>query len=279
MVSIIVVNYYTDNYVERIEVACAQNNHVELIIVDNSTTFCGLGFARIIREGNIGYGSAINRGVTLSKFDNILVLNPDILLNSLTLKRVVELCENKTYKCVTFGLLNLDLSVQYGHSRLLNRTDTILTSCGLSKLFNIELKRYLNLFDKMVIEQPLGGCFLIKKDIFLSVSGFCENFFVFWEDVDFFWRLRDKGISPILINDIKIVHSGGGSFEKSVEWNKQLLELQGRIIYFKERGWIRPHIAFRFVELIAWLIKMKFNLRGGRFRNYFLSLFKWSINV
>src|SRR5260370_1096278 len=58
------------------------------------------------------------------------------------------------------------------------------------------------------VDQPAGACLAVKRKAWDEISGFDEGFFPVWfEDVDFFRRLRDKGW--------KIVYSPAALFSQS----------------------------------------------------------------
>ncbi len=275
MVSVLIVNYYTEELVYQKDKLCASIPAVEFIVVDNSGTYNRKGNSVKINVGNVGYGRALNIAVERSRYDNLLILNPDVILTIEMLEKILKILESENYTCLTFKLLNEDGTIQRAHSRLQGRLNTVLTSSGIYSMFGVEKKRYLKLTDKMYIEQPLGGCFMIRKEIFKSIGGFGSEYFVFWEDVDFFWRLQKISVKPILRSDITMLHLGSGSFVEGSSWKKRALEVQGRVIYFKNRKWTRPNLVLRILELVAWSIRIR------SFRNlpdlllYFKRLIFW----
>lgn len=282
MVSIIVVNYFTDQFIYSwIDLVDEYLAEIEVIIVDNSETFKSSKLnVKVLRYGNIGYGRAINNGVLNSNYENILILNPDVTLSKLTLKQLMcQMNKSSTPDCITFNLKNEDGSLQNGHSRLLNRVDSNLHLSGLFKILGFERKRYTSLFDGMHIEQPLGGCFLISKNHFNSVNGFDSDFFVFWEDVDFFWRLREKAINPILVKNISITHKGGGSFKNIDIWKKMALEINGRLIYYQKRKWKKPPLFLRYFELFLRNIQYYGNSKDKFYYHYRKTLINWQNEI
>jgi GT2 family glycosyltransferase len=51
-----------------------------------------------------------------------------------------------------------------------------------------------------------SAAFLIEKKIFNELGGFDENYFFYYEDTDFGWRLRSRGYKIILSPKAKVYH-------------------------------------------------------------------------
>ena len=52
---------------------------------------------------------------------------------------------------------------------------------------------------------------LIRREAFEQVGGFDERFFLFWEDADLCWRLRDRGWSVWYCTRARVMHRVGQS--------------------------------------------------------------------
>jgi len=66
------------------------------------------------------------------------------------------------------------------------------------------------------ISSARGACMLIRKEVFDSLDGFDEKFFVSFEDVDLGWRAWIKGFK-VMIAPKSIVYHLGGQTTKSIK--------------------------------------------------------------
>ncbi len=75
------------------------------------------------------------------------------------------------------------------------------------------------LYARPVPNQPLeldwlsGACLAVPRELFLSLGGFDERFFVYNEDMAYGRRVRESGHGLRLRTDVLVPHLGGGSGE------------------------------------------------------------------
>jgi GT2 family glycosyltransferase len=60
------------------------------------------------------------------------------------------------------------------------------------------------------VDQPAAAALMVRRDAYLAVGGFDEQFFPAWyEDVDFCQRLKAKGWDIYFVPEAKFHHDGG----------------------------------------------------------------------
>ena len=94
------------------------------------------------------------------------------------------------------------------------------------------------------VDQVMGAFMFMRTTIFNKVGYFDEQFFVYFEEVDFSKRLADIGGKSYFNSDIKAIHIGEGT-TKSVKAFRLFLILQSRLKY------ARKHFS-KFGYLITW---------------------------
>jgi N-acetylglucosaminyl-diphospho-decaprenol L-rhamnosyltransferase len=53
----------------------------------------------------------------------------------------------------------------------------------------------------------VGGMFMMfRSEVFRSVGGFDEHYFLYYEDVDLCWRLRRRGYQVVLLPSVRAIH-------------------------------------------------------------------------
>jgi GT2 family glycosyltransferase len=77
------------------------------------------------------------------------------------------------------------------------------------------------------------GCFLlIRRDMWMELGGFREEFFMYGEEADLCLRARELGARPIVTSAATIVHYGGASEKVRADKMVRLLKAKRLLIYF-----------------------------------------------
>ena len=196
-VTAIIVNWNDkDVIVECIQSLLDQDrNQIDIIISDNGSEDGSVESLRrsfpsikIIENGkNLGFGSAINRGLAAAKGDYLLFLNSDLKLNPKCVGELVKLLESDSN---AGGAIPKILHI--------NRKNTI-NSLGV--LINYTGIAYPNLLGQQdpnwtePFESACGGIFMLRREVYETIGGFDEDLFLYHEDHDLSWRIRLAGWS------------------------------------------------------------------------------------
>ena len=94
LISLIIINYNNKYYIKRCvnSIKAQSYKNMEIIFIDNKSNdgsydfFCELyrnePFIKLKNEVNNGYSGAANQGIRLCKGDYVMILNPDIIMES-----------------------------------------------------------------------------------------------------------------------------------------------------------------------------------------------------
>ena len=194
-VTAIIVNWNDkDVIVECIQSLLDQNrNKIDIIISDNGSKDDSVEFIRkrfpsikIIENGeNLGFGSAINRGLGLAKGDYLLFLNSDLKLHSKCVGELAKVLENDSNVGGTIPkILHID------QQNIINSLGVLINYTGIAypNLLGQKDPGYQEPF-----ESACGGIFMLKREVYETVGGFDEDLFLYHEDHDFSWRIRQAG--------------------------------------------------------------------------------------
>ncbi len=237
MISAIIVSYKSANLLQKCVKSVADVAN-EIIIVnhspkeDLSELLNTSDKVKIYIRPNRGYAAGCNYGAKMSSGDYLLFLNPDVLFKEGSLKILSKTC--KQYRtAVAPKYLNSDGTFQPGTRKFPELQHIFVSRTSpFKKLFkkSSTLKDYfgLNLSEetepvKLVDRFPLGGCFIIPRELYEELGGFDERFFLFFEDADFFKRLYEFGKHAIYEPRSEIIHLQGFSRKHTSfksEWHK-----------------------------------------------------------
>jgi len=164
---------------------------------------------------NHGFGRANNRGLSVAKGRYICFLNPDIIIlnNILPLIRLMD--QDKTIGLAAPLLRNRDMSIQQSCYELPRPVNWFSYTFYLNALFpRVTLwGNYLRSdYDRKGDADVgwVGGAYMLtRKSLMDELGGFDPEFFMYCEDTDLCWRLRNAGYRTVYSDRSEAVHLGG----------------------------------------------------------------------
>ncbi len=193
----------------------------ETIVVDNAS---GNGDAKaiasafpevriIVSEKNLGMGGGNNLGVRSASGRYLLILNPDTLIKSDAIpKMVAYLDAHQDVGLVGPKLLNSDGTLQYSCLRFPKFHTPILRRTFFGGLAGEHLNEFLMKdYDHKEVREVdwvMGSCLMIKREI-ADKDGFLfdEKYFMYFEDTDLCRRIKKKhGMKVIYLPEAAVVH-------------------------------------------------------------------------
>jgi GT2 family glycosyltransferase len=223
--SIAIINYNTKGFLEM----CLRsiNKSVkpweyEIIIIDNASnddliTVISKESSTIkfsVNKQNVGFAKAYNQAIKEAKGEYILLLNPDVVLLPTTMTRCVEFLErHPEVSVVTCYVELVDSKIDPACHRGFPDPWTSFTYfIGLEKLFPKSrlFGRYhlgwLPLNTIHEIDTPSGCFYMIRKSVIDEVGLLDENYFLYYEEVDWSYRIKQKGWKIFFLPEVKIIH-------------------------------------------------------------------------
>lgn len=171
---------------------------------------------------NLGFARANNQAAAqVNPGAHLLLLNPDTLVRPGSLRALSQaLADNETIGVVGPRLRNSDGSLQPSIRRF--PTFLVLASfflkLGRALRFFSFGRKYLALdidYAKgHIVDQVMGAAFLIRNTVWQAVGPLDENFWVWFEEVDYCRRVTDAGYQVAYTPTGEIVHYGGVSFKQ-----------------------------------------------------------------
>lgn len=210
--------------------ALASSEPVELILVDNaSRDGVPQALARahehderlrvIYNHANLGFGPAINVAARHARGDTLLILNPDCLLESDTLNRMLDALRTRPDAGLV-GAVVCDADgtpdpASWRRDPLLRRSLNAMTGRAEREVEDVrhEGVDVPGPIPDAVIEAEnvSGALMLLPRAVFERLHGFDEHYFLHCEDLDLCRRVRDAGYTVWLAGNVRVLHAKGGS--------------------------------------------------------------------
>jgi N-acetylglucosaminyl-diphospho-decaprenol L-rhamnosyltransferase len=238
---VVVVTYNSGDVIERCLDSCA---HLRTVVIDNASRDNTRELVRrrpavelVANPNNRGFAGAVNQGVALLDTEMILLLNPDVELNT-SVDPLEDACSRDAVGLATGQLVDLQGRVQTGFT--LRRFPTPLALAfevmGINRVFpgNPVNRRYrcldLDLSKPSEAEQPPGAFLMFRREVWQRLGGFDTQFHPLWfEDVDFVKRACLLGLKIQYLPEVTARHQGGHSIAgmdwgcREVSWYVSLL--------------------------------------------------------
>lgn len=244
MIDVVIVNWNSGNQLAACIDSVERNSCDEVsavIVVDNGSTDGSLvdeGYSKlltIIKSGvNLGFGKACNLGAKGGQSEYILFLNPDACLYEQTLSRAMDFIrsEKSNLGILGVGLVDEAGVVARSCARFPTPFRLISHAIGLSRFFPLSGSpmREWDHKETRDVDQVIGAFFLVRRDLFESLNGFDERFFVYFEEVDFARRAKSAGWRSVYLADAQAFHSGGGT-SNNVKARRLFYSLRSRLLY------------------------------------------------
>ena len=272
--SIIIVNYNTKNFLRQ----CLKslNSDKEIIVVDNhssdgSPAMVVKEFPRvklIKNKKNLGFAKANNLAIKKSSGRYILFLNPDTIVQKNTLKTMIQFMEeNPQVGAATCRVELIDGQLdQACHRGFPTAWNAFCYFSGLGKLFP-QSKIFAGYslgclpLDKIhEIDASAGAFLIVRREIGESLNWFDEDYFWYGEDLDFCYRLKQKGWKIMFVSTTKIIHyKGVASGIKKHSQKISSAKKQTRIKATKAsvevmRIFFKKHYQKKYPRFVYWLV-------------------------
>jgi N-acetylglucosaminyl-diphospho-decaprenol L-rhamnosyltransferase len=231
VISFIIVNYNVKKYLVQCinsirDIMSHSNNSYEIIVVDNGSLdgsreyFSKISDIEYLYQNqNHGFGKANNIGVSASKGEYLIFVNPDLVLTKLTdVDHLIRILQNDKRIGILSTMIRFpDGNIQTIGEKFPNVLNTALSSLlfwdyRIFKDFRFRRYKQRGLFS---INWVTGAFFLTPKSIYNEMKGFDEKIFLNAEDIDLAARMRKNGYAVKVYDRCSVVHYYGKSKSKS----------------------------------------------------------------
>lgn len=279
--SVIIVNYNVRDLLRECLRSLYANEGVDFqaCVVDNCSPDGSVEMVKaefpqaalIARSVNGGYASANNIGLRWAGFGEgdseptryALLLNPDTVLPPKAIRTMLDFMEaHPEVGIVGPKLVRPDGSLDLACRRSFPSPEVALyRMLGLSRRFpkSRRFARYnLTYLDPDVmteVDSVVGAFMLVRREAIEDAGLLDESFFMYGEDLDWAFRIKEKGWKVIYNPAVTVIHHKGASsrqrsYRATIEFYRSMLTFY------------RKHYAQRTFFLLGWLIVAAIYLKG-----------------
>jgi len=294
--SIIIVSYNTKEFLLKCLQSIIENIgdlKIEIIVVDNASTdgsadaisnfqFPRLAAKRAIsnfqlirNKKNVGFSKANNIGVKASSGKCLLFLNPDTIIYRNTFEKMVEFMDNnKEAGAATCKVVlpngELDDACHRGFPtpwRAFCYFSGLSKILPRSKLFSGYSLGFMDLSITHEIDACAGAFMIVRREAGEKIGWWDEDYFWYGEDLDFCYRLKEKGLKIYFVPTVSILHYKGVSGGiKKVSNHLTTASKETRIHATKARFeamriFYKKYYVSRYPQFITWLIMQTINFK------------------
>jgi GT2 family glycosyltransferase len=210
-VSIIIVSYNTRDFLKKCLHSLRDISSdllAEIIVVDNCSSDGSVEMvenefpeAELVRnQSNLGYAKAVNQGMRRSRGRYFLILNPDIEAGADAIRSLWEFMEANPEAGISGAkLLYPDGALQMSCRTFYTLPIVVMRRTFLGKIFpNSRVVRDHLMLDwghdsERHVDWVIGACMMVRRDAYEGVGGMDERFFLYLEDVDWCYRMKQHG--------------------------------------------------------------------------------------
>jgi N-acetylglucosaminyl-diphospho-decaprenol L-rhamnosyltransferase len=247
---------------------------VETFVVDNaspddSAAMVAAEFPNvrlIANTENAGFTRANNQALRLSVGRYVLLLNPDTEADPGSLTTLARYLDtHPDVGAVGPKLVNTDGSLQPNGRRFPNPWRDLLGHIVLPLFhrgpLNLTWEYAREDFDKeWETDLVTGACLMTRHEIMDRVGMLDEDFFMFYEEIEWCWRIRKAGWKIAYVPQARVVHHWMGSVRQQSRAMTARL-FRSMLIYYGKTAGPLAQIGARGVVLLAW-IKYQFIYLG-----------------
>ncbi len=277
LVSVVIVNWRTPDLLSGCLdslLADGKADRFEILVVDNASadrscsmlSECYPQVRVIANAENVGFARACNQAIVETSGKYVLLLNPDTVVGADAVSRLAEFLEsNPEAGAVGPRILNADGSLQLACRRSFpDPLSAAFRVTYLSFLFpkHRRLSHYnlswVSPDERIEVDALSGACMMVRRKAIDVVGLLDDDIFMFGEDIDWCWRIKEAGFAVFYLPDASVHHyHGAASRLRPVRATVNLH--RGMQVFY------RKHLAPRHPALLNLLVYSAIWARAGLF--------------
>jgi len=284
--SIIILNFNTKKLLKdclrSIVKSDVGNYKIEIIIVDNASTDGSakmaeslistnlfkrknIKFSLTCNKKNLGFAVGNNKGIRETRGRYVLLLNSDTRVYKETFAKMIRFMdESPNWAAATCKVTLPNRQLDWAcHRGFPNPWNAFCYFSGLEKLFpKFRLtggyhQKWKNLKKTHQVDVISGAFFFIRKKVIEKVGLLDEDFFMYGEDIDWCFRIKEKDFRIAFAPITKITHVKGrsGKLKKTSNKNDRKIKKESLEQFFETmKLFYKKHYSQRYPKFLMKLV-------------------------
>jgi GT2 family glycosyltransferase len=213
LISIVIVNWNGRKWLNRCLTTLSSQTYrnIEIIVVDNASTDDSVKFisqhfpqVKLIKNrDNRGFAYANNVGIKYSKGEYILLINNDTWVEKKFIQEMYAFYISHSFDVIApieHKYYDKDSFIYY----------PTLDITGFPAFNHTYSKRIMYL---------TGVCLFFQKKVYLDTLGLDQDFFMYFEEADWFWRLSLLNRTYSSVSNLSVYHAAAGGTSAGIRYN------------------------------------------------------------
>lgn len=222
-VGIVILNYKSAEDTIRLIQSLNKITYTDtsLVIIDNDSKDGSLekieaAFPKLDvlqTDRNLGFAGGVNFGIKVlleKSIDAVLTLNPDVLVTSNFLEPLVATLTSDTSIAMVSPKIYRLADLQKHEKRIWGIGGLVDWSSGTTYMEGQDEIDKGQFNTRKVFERLPGSCLLIRKQTITDIGMLPEEYFMYFEEVDFCVRANKNGYKCVYEPTSIVYHEGGG---------------------------------------------------------------------
>lgn len=275
--SVVIVNYNAGDFLVKClrPLKAVKGLELDIWVVDNASDDGSLVRAKkefpklnyIGNKENLGFGAANNQALRQIKTEFILTLNPDTEVRENTLPFMVEFMKNHPdVGAATCRALKNDGTFDWAYHR------GFPTPWAAFRYYFLRDDSLYHLTGRDInsvheVDAISGSFFLTRKSILDKIGLFDEDYWLYAEDLDLSYRIKNAGYKIMYVPDVEVVHfkgvsSGIKTESLQVTTAKKLSRVKAfNAFYETMRIFYKKNLEASYPFFINWMVYLAINLK------------------
>ena len=262
--SILIVNYNTKGFLRNCLKSIYENIHginYEIFVVDNASSDGSSEMVekefpqvKLIRnKENVGFSKANNQASKRATGEYFSLLNPDCLVKKGTLRKIVQFMnEHLEVGVVGCKIVNPNGRIEFSADKSLN----LFTEFSLK--FRKKLAGSNCYFDRLLtrnynklreVDWVIGAFLIVRSKVYREVQGMDENYFLYFEEIDFCKRIKKRGWKIYFNSDCEVLHLHGRSMATEAKEKISRIYRESQLYYYKRHNPSQYFLLWLYLKL------------------------------
>jgi len=237
-------------------------NSFDIVVVDNGSTDGSQQMlaekypqVKIIQnDSNLGLGKASNQGIEATQGRYVLLLNNDTIVNGAAFDAMVDFLEqNPRVGAVGGKVLNPDGSVQSCYNYFSTLWEEFLIATRLGEMFQPGYPAVMQADAITSVDWITSACLMVRRATLDEVGLLDENYFIYGDEADLQYRIKNAGWEIYYLPDATIIHYGGRSMTR---WPRRKLVYRGKVLFYKKHYGALMTFLLRTMLAVVSFVKM-----------------------